>query len=242
MHISDRFNVSSLTLWPSIAWTRPNSGISELKWPKRLGRSRSINIFIIKCDDVQLHVWYRFGDSSTTLHEELSCRHLPILQNGWNDLEDQGQSVPFSTPTRGCQGCMFGANLVVLIQICDDFVVQRSFVLGTDRWTAKQMDKQTYYAMTIPLQPDRLMGKKHRHWVLCQQLPAQGPQPIYLSKLPWIFPAAPLKVNRAPRNIQGNLTALTTQKACCKDPASPWTYRSTTSLIRWIPQLQPING
>ena len=31
----------------------------------------------------------------------------------------------------------------------------------------------------------------------------------YLSRLPWIFPGAPLKVNEAPRNIQGNLSALT---------------------------------
>ena len=30
----------------------------------------------------------------------------------------------------------------------------------------------------------------------------------YLLGLPWIFPGAPLKVNGAPGNIQGNWTAL----------------------------------
>ena len=30
----------------------------------------------------------------------------------------------------------------------------------------------------------------------------------YLSKLPWIFPGAPLEINGAPGNIQGNLTGM----------------------------------
>ena len=36
----------------------------------------------------------------------------------------------------------------------------------------------------------------------------------YLSRTPWIFPRAPLKINGAPKNIQGNLTALLTYCKC----------------------------
>ena len=45
---------------------------------------------------------------------------------------------------------------------------------------------------------------------LCRILAQRDPLPrsTYLSRLPWIFPGAPLKFNGAPGNIQGNLTAL----------------------------------
>ena len=43
-----------------------------------------------------------------------------LSQNGQNDLEGHGQWPPFSTPAETIPGCMFGANLVILDQICDE--------------------------------------------------------------------------------------------------------------------------
>ena len=43
-----------------------------------------------------------------------------LSQNGQNDLEGQGQLSPFSIPNKCIPGCMFGANLVILAQICDE--------------------------------------------------------------------------------------------------------------------------
>ena len=56
--------------------------------------------------------------------DDLSCgqaKFPKILSlNGQNDLEGQGQWPPFSLPAKSILGCMFGANLVILAQICDD--------------------------------------------------------------------------------------------------------------------------
>ena len=42
-----------------------------------------------------------------------------LSQNGQNDLDGQGQWPPFALPNESIPGCMFGANLVILAQICD---------------------------------------------------------------------------------------------------------------------------
>ena len=43
-----------------------------------------------------------------------------LSQNGENDIEGQGQWPPFSIPIEIIPGCMFGANLVILVQIYDE--------------------------------------------------------------------------------------------------------------------------
>ena len=43
-----------------------------------------------------------------------------LSQNDQNDLEDQGQWRLFSKLTESIPGCMFGANLVIPAQICDE--------------------------------------------------------------------------------------------------------------------------
>ena len=43
-----------------------------------------------------------------------------LSQNGHHDLESQSQCPPFSMPTDSIPGYMFGANLVILTQICDE--------------------------------------------------------------------------------------------------------------------------
>ena len=52
---------------------------------------------------------------------------------------------------------------------------------------------------------------------------------IYLSRLPWIFLGAPLKVNGAPGNIQGNMTALYTPWQSF--PRIRWCGESSSHLI-----------
>ena len=43
-----------------------------------------------------------------------------LSQNGQNDLEGQGQWLPFSIPPESIPVCMLGAILVILAQICDE--------------------------------------------------------------------------------------------------------------------------
>ena len=54
----------------------------------------------------------------------LSCRQAKfpriLSQNGQNNLEGQGQWPPFSIPAESIPRCMFGANLVILDQICNE--------------------------------------------------------------------------------------------------------------------------
>ena len=58
------------------------------------------------------------------IYEDLSRRQAKfpriLSQNGQNDLEGQGQWLPFSIPAESIPRCMFGANLVILDQICDE--------------------------------------------------------------------------------------------------------------------------
>ena len=60
----------------------------------------------------------------TQICDDLSCRQAEfpkiLSQNGQNDLEYQGQWPPFSIPAECIPGCIFGANLVILAQICDE--------------------------------------------------------------------------------------------------------------------------
>ena len=57
---------------------------------------------------------------------ELSRRHAEfasiLSENGQNDLEGQSQWPPFYIPAESIQGYMFGANLVILAQICDELL------------------------------------------------------------------------------------------------------------------------
>ena len=58
------------------------------------------------------------------IHCKLSCRQTKfpriLSRNGQNHLGGQGQWPPFSIPAESIPGCMFGANLVILAQICDE--------------------------------------------------------------------------------------------------------------------------
>ena len=58
----------------------------------------------------QIH--YKSSRRQTKFQEILS-------QKGQNDIEGQDQWPPFSIPAESIPGCMFGANLVIVAQICD---------------------------------------------------------------------------------------------------------------------------
>ena len=57
------------------------------------------------------------------IYDELSCGETKfpriLSQNVQNVLEGQGQWPIFSIPTESISWCMFGANLVILAQICE---------------------------------------------------------------------------------------------------------------------------
>ena len=94
------------------------------------------------------------------IHYKLSCIQAKfpriLSQNGQNSLKGHGQWPPFSIPTESIQGCWFGANLMILAQICDELSCRQSKVYRqTDRWK----DEQTQ-AMTIIYRPERPRGKK----------------------------------------------------------------------------------
>ena len=74
------------------------------------------------------------------IYDELWCGQAKfpriLSQNGQNDLEGQSQSPPFSKPTESIPWCMFGANLVIRAQICDELSCGQGQVYGrTDRRT-----------------------------------------------------------------------------------------------------------
>ena len=59
-----------------------------------------------------------------------------LSQNGQNDLEGHGQWPPFSIPTESFPGCMFGANLAIPAQTCDELSCGQGKVY-------RQMDRRT---------------------------------------------------------------------------------------------------
>ena len=65
------------------------------------------------CDIIQEHVW----DVKHPLGVQEWC-WMPFWESKWpNDLEDQGQCLPFSISAARIPRCIFGTNLVNLAQI-----------------------------------------------------------------------------------------------------------------------------
>ena len=59
-----------------------------------------------------------------------------------NYCEGQGQWPQFSIPAKSIPRCMFGANLVILDQICDELLCRQGKVYRrTDEWTVGQTDR-----------------------------------------------------------------------------------------------------
>ena len=87
------------------------------------------------CKNLKMHIWCKFDDSSSNPLQEAEIPRI-LRQNGQNDLEGQGQWPPFSIPAKSIPWCMFGANLVIPAQICDELSCGQGKVYG-------QMDSQT---------------------------------------------------------------------------------------------------
>ena len=66
-----------------------------------------------------------------------------LSQNSQNDLEGQGQWPPLSISAESIPWCMFGANLVIPPQICDELCGQGKIYGQRDGWTDGRMDGQT---------------------------------------------------------------------------------------------------
>ena len=89
-----------------------------------------------------------------------------LSQKGQNDLKGQSQWPPFSVAPESILGCMFGANLVILAQICDELFCRQgkraSFSMSKPTTWCKSgrvpTDGQTQ-STTIPLRPERPRGK-----------------------------------------------------------------------------------
>ena len=84
------------------------------------------------------------------IYEELSRGQAEfpriLSQNGENDLEGQGQWPPFSIPAESIPRCMFGANLVILDQICDELSCGQGKVYGQkDRRMDGQMEAEMHF-------------------------------------------------------------------------------------------------
>ena len=93
--------------------------------------------------------------------DKLSARQVKfpriLSQNSQNDLEDQGQRPPFSIPHESIPWCMFGANMVIPAQICDELsCIQGQVYRQTDRRRDRETDEWTQ-TTTIPLWPEKQM-------------------------------------------------------------------------------------
>ena len=142
MHVWCKFGDSYPNLWRVIMLTSQN-GQNDLEgqgqWPP-FSTSESIPRCMFGANLVIL----------TEIYDDLLHRQAEFLrilsQNGPNDLEGQDQWLLFSIPTESILWCMFGANLVIPSQICDELSRGQGKVYGQ---TDGQTDGQTQ-ATTIP--------------------------------------------------------------------------------------------
>ena len=80
-----------------------------------------------------------------------------LSHNGQNDLEGQGLWPLFSIPTENIPWCMFGANLVIPVQVCDELSCGQGKVYGR---TDGRTDRRTYAGNDNTLRPEMPRGKK----------------------------------------------------------------------------------
>ena len=118
------------------------SWVKKAKWP---WRSRSMTpIFNTSWKNAKMHIWCKFVNLAQ-IHYKSSHRQVKfprILSQ--NDLEGQSQWPSFSISVESISWCMFGANLVIQTQICDESSCGQSKVYGQ-----RQTDGQTQ-TTTIP--------------------------------------------------------------------------------------------
>ena len=70
-------------------------------------------------------------DCHTSYHTDNLQAKFPriLIQYGQNDLEARGQWPPFPIPAESIPGCMFGANFVILAQICNELSCRQAKII-----------------------------------------------------------------------------------------------------------------
>ena len=159
----------------------------ESKWPNDLEGQGQWTPFSITTERIPRCI---FGANWAILAQicyKLSLRQdkFPriLSQNGQHDLEGQGQRPPFCIPAESIPRCMFGANLVILSQICDELLCGQDKVYGrTDGETDGQMQ-----ATTISLQPERVKFTHYRLFLIISGPPHAiiGPMLTQISVIIW---------------------------------------------------------
>ena len=85
-----------------------------------------------------------------------------LIQNGQNDLEGQGQWPPFSRQVENIPGCMFGANLVFLVQIFDELPCRQADFLQilSQNGQNELVGRGQWPPLSIPAEsiPGRILG------------------------------------------------------------------------------------
>ena len=132
MHIWGKFSGSSSNPLQVIAWARQISDNSESKWPKWPWGQGQWPPFPIPTESIS---GCMFGANLVIpfqICDEFSCGQAEFARilswNIQNDLEGQGQCALFSIAAGSIPWCMFGANLVILTQVCDELSCRRSKV------------------------------------------------------------------------------------------------------------------
>ena len=117
--------------WPRSVYKSDVECNSMSKWPNDLESQGQWPLFSIPAESIP---GCMFGANFVILaqiYDELSCRQAEfprILSQ--NDLEGQGQWPLFSITTKSIPWCMFGANLVISAQICDELSCGQGKVYG----------------------------------------------------------------------------------------------------------------
>ena len=134
-HIYDELSWGQAEFSRILSHNGQNDLEGQCQWP----------LFSIPAESIP---WCKFGahlEILAQIYDELSRGQAKILrvlsQNGQNDIEGQGQWPLFPIPTKNISWCMFGANLVILAQICDELSCGKAKF--TDRRTDVPTDGQT---------------------------------------------------------------------------------------------------
>ena len=125
------FELKSIT---SYRTNKPNFLDSQSKWPKWPWRSRLMtSIFNTSQEYPKIHVWCKFGESSPNLWRVI-MRTIQISYNSeskWPKWPWSSRSmVPIFNSSWEYPMIMFGANLVILAEICDDVSCRQAQVYG----------------------------------------------------------------------------------------------------------------
>ena len=123
MHAWCKFGDCSSNPLQVITWT---NRIYKSKWPKWPWRSRSITPFSIPAKNIPeracfVQIWWLYLKSITSyLAEKPNFLEFCVKLAKKNYLEGKAQWPPFSMPAESIPGCIFGANLVIPGQICNE--------------------------------------------------------------------------------------------------------------------------